>query len=83
MAVSPLDQPGYSADIRLTLEKDGRIFSLASIGPHHIVLQGPIAFDAGSADVVMVVDGREQRWPVFVDAAIPFDERQKIAIRDR
>jgi hypothetical protein len=83
MIDSTRDQPGYSADVRLTLEKEGRIFSLSAIGPNHIVLRGPIAFDAGAADVVMKVDGREQRWPVYVDAAVPFDERQEIAIRDR
>jgi hypothetical protein len=67
---------GYSSKVQLFLEMLGRVYSLSEIDPDFVTLREPADLPPGNADVVMRVDGSEQRWPVELPhgaAAVPFD----------
>jgi hypothetical protein len=58
---------GYSADVQLFLIVDGRTYALAQIGPDFVTLREPAELPTADAEVVMVVDGRENRWAVTLE----------------
>jgi hypothetical protein len=64
----------YSAEVRLQLEAQGKVWPLAKMGRGHIVPSAPIELPPCDAVVMMTVDGSERRWNVrLVDGASPFD----------
>lgn len=73
---------GYSSVVRLSLVVDGTKYRLGKIGPDAITLQEPTELPECDAQVIMTVDGKEQRWDVFLpNGATPPETR--ISIRDR
>ncbi|MBW3542082.1 MAG: hypothetical protein KY476_17570 [Planctomycetes bacterium] len=65
----------YSSDVELKLVVEGSEYRLAQIGPGFIMFRDTPRLPQCMAEIVMTVDGREQRWPVrLVDGAVPFDE---------
>ena len=68
-------QKSYSAEVRLELRADGRIFDLASVGPNRFIPREPLELDACDAEVAMLVDGDLFVWPVRLPhGALPFDK---------
>lgn len=65
----------YSADVRLRLEIEGRVLSLAQTGPEHIIVREPIDLPPCHADVVVSVDGREHRRHVRLSEGMSKDSR--------
>jgi len=62
----------YSAEVRLQMEAQGRIWPLAKIGKDHVVPAGQIELPPCDAVVIMTVDGSERRWDVrLVDGVSP------------
>jgi hypothetical protein len=62
--------------VQLSLETSGRVYPLAQIGPDFVVLREPTDLPPGNAEVVMRVEGSEQRWRVTLPngaTAVPFD----------
>ncbi len=55
---------GHSAEVRIDLILNGRTLSVGQLGPDFLVLDQPAEQPAGTADILMRVDGREQRWTV-------------------
>jgi len=66
----------YSADVRLHLEVDGRVVSLAQTGPEHIMVREPIDLPPCDAEVIVNVDGREHRSRVWLVDGMSKDSRQ-------
>jgi hypothetical protein len=67
-------QAGYSADVWLFLIALGTAIPLAQIGPDSVVLRDPIELPRCEAEILMVVDGEERRWPVVLpNGAVPFE----------
>jgi len=66
---------GYSSEVQLRLVFEGRSYALAQIGPDFITLREPADLPSGEAEVVMLIDGREQdRWAVTLEhGAVPFE----------
>ncbi len=65
----------YSSDVELLLVFGNKSHRLSQIGPDFVILREPAELPPTDAEVVMLIDGREQsRWPVtLVDGAVPFD----------
>jgi hypothetical protein len=65
---------GYSSLVRLYLVCEGQTYDLAQIAPNSVTLRKPAELPPGNAEVVMVVDGDEHRWPVVLEhGAVPFE----------
>ncbi len=65
---------GYSSDVRLFLLAGGQSYKLSEIGPNFVRLRTPAFVPPGDAEVLMLVDGVERRWPVTLEiGAVPFD----------
>jgi hypothetical protein len=65
---------GYSSEVKLRLVMRGAEYALSQIGPDFVVLRTPTELPAEDAEVVMIVDGQETRWPVTLcDGAVPYD----------
>jgi hypothetical protein len=61
---------------------DGQSYSLAQIGPDFVRLREPAELSSGDAVVLMIVDGAETRWNVFLQhGAVPSD--LEVATADR
>lgn len=70
----PIQQKGYSAEVRLELRANGQVFDLAGIGPNKFVPRVPIELPMCDAEVVMFIDGTGYLWPVRLpNGAVPFD----------
>ena len=65
---------GYSSRVQLSLEMAGGVYPLSHTGPHFVRLREATFIAPGKGEVVMVVDGKERRWPVSLpNGAVPFD----------
>lgn len=61
---------GYSAEVQLRLVIGERVLPLAQVGPDRIVLRESADCPPTAAEIVMHVDGRERRWPVYLPDGI-------------
>ena len=82
MELQLFDYAKFSSTVRLELHAEGRIFSLASIGPDDIVLRNGTELSPGDANVFMDVDGQSFLWPVVLThGAVPFERVEEIRTR--
>jgi len=66
----------YSAEVRLKLIVGDRVFPLWQIAPHFVIPHSGLELPPTDAEVVMTVDGDEQRWHVrLANGAVPFDTK--------
>lgn len=63
MSSSPtfISRVGYSADVRMSLEIEGRHLAVAQVGPDFIILAGAGEMPPSTGDLVVVIDGNERR----------------------
>jgi hypothetical protein len=74
---------GYSSDVQLFLVIEGRSYALAQIGPDFVTLREPVDLPSDEAEVVMMIDGREQdRWAVTLEHRAVLSELD-VATADR
>ena len=64
--MSIAEKPGHSATVDLQLQVNGRLFSLAEVGPSFCVLAEPIEVPAGNAKVIVTIDGEIQHRAVEI-----------------
>ena len=69
-------QNGYSADVRMTLRLNGHTIPIAQMGPDFLILDEPVDHPPCVADVVLSVDGNEQRWKVRLPEGIQRDRKR-------
>ncbi len=55
---------GHSAVVRINLVLNGHALPVAQLGPDFLILDTPADIPAEVADIVMSVDGEEERWKV-------------------
>jgi hypothetical protein len=67
---------GHSAEVRIDLILNGQTLSVGQLGPDFLVLDHPAEQPAGTADILMSVDGREQRWSVRLPEGLRLDQRK-------
>ena len=65
----------YSSNVALYLIAGDESWKLASIGPSYVTLRdNGIELDPCEAQILMIVDGYERRWNVFLkNGAVPFE----------
>ena len=62
--LKPLSSNGYSADVRIELLIDGQSIPVAQAGGDRLVFRQPVSFSTPYGELLMRIDGHEQRWRV-------------------
>jgi hypothetical protein len=71
---------GYSATVRMHLLVGTQSLSVAQVGPDFIILEAPASLTPARAELVVEIDGTEERTPIFLpDGVRATDERTRIA----
>jgi hypothetical protein len=74
----PTDR-SHSADVHIQLLVDGRVLSVAQLGPDFLVLRSPAAHPACDGEILLRIDGQESRWPVHLaDGVRPAERKTRI-----
>ncbi len=60
----------HSADVRMHLRVNERIFVIGQLGPDFIVLREPVDCPATDGEITVSIDGRVKRWPVSLPDGI-------------
>lgn len=58
---------GYSASVELRLRVNGCVFPLAQVAGDRVIFDEPTALPEGDAEVLVTVDGKEQRTAVRIE----------------
>jgi hypothetical protein len=64
MSAPNLENQSYSADVRMRLCVNGRVFLIGQLGPDFIILDDPVDHPPAEGEIAVSIDGRERRWPV-------------------
>jgi hypothetical protein len=64
MSAGTLYFSGHSADVRMTLRLNGRALPISHLGPDFVIVTTPIDHPPAEAEIVLVIDGHEDCWPV-------------------
>jgi hypothetical protein len=75
MNAHPQDNAAHSAVVRMQLTLNGHVFSVSQLGPDFLMLRNPVDHPPAPADMVVSIDGREKRWPVYLVEGIKVSER--------
>lgn len=74
-----MPRSSHSAEVRIRLAVDGRVFSVAQLGPGFVVLRDRIDHPPAAAEVRLSIDGDETRWPVeLVDGIVAGERKTRI-----
>jgi hypothetical protein len=69
----------HSARVEMELRLDGSVLKISDLGPDFLILAQPIDHPPAQAEIVMSVDGKEDRWPVWLPAGLsPASQRTEI-----
>ena len=80
MDTANLPVPGHSADVRMRLHINGHTLPIAQLGRNHLVLVEAAAYPPMSAEISLIIDGHERRWPVQLpDGLNPAERRTRLA----
>jgi hypothetical protein len=66
----------HSADVRMALYVNGWALPIAQLGPTFLVLERPADHPPTAAEIALVIDGRERRWPVYLRDGISSQQRR-------
>jgi hypothetical protein len=55
---------GHSADVRIRLILNDRSIPVAQLRPDFLILHEPIEHPPADAEMILIVDGREESWHV-------------------
>ena len=73
----------HSSDVDLRLVIGDTVLELARVSPQACTLRKPAAFPAGEAELVIVIDGHEQRYAVYLpDGILPSSHQVKYITRE-
>jgi hypothetical protein len=61
---------GHSADVRIQLFVNGHVLKIAQLGPQFLMLDQPVEHPPGDAEILMSVDGKQERWRVHLPGGI-------------
>ncbi len=77
---SPSSPFGHSADVRIQLNVNGCVFSVAQLGPDILTVRDAADHPTADAEIVMSIDGKVRRWNVRLpDGISPDRPNTKIA----
>jgi hypothetical protein len=66
----------HSADVRMEVRVNGRVLSLTHLGRDFFVLDTPIDHPPTEADMLLAIDGHEDRWRVWLPQGISVSQRR-------
>jgi hypothetical protein len=64
------ESSSYSAHVDMFLVLDDHKLPLGQLGPAHCILEQEREFPPGDAEIVLIIDGRESRMPVYLPNGI-------------
>jgi hypothetical protein len=70
------NQNGHPANVVMAVQVNGHALSIAQMGPDFLLLDEPIDYPAGIAQVLLSVDGHEARWAVRPPEGIRLGEKR-------
>jgi hypothetical protein len=70
MSATDLRPLSYSADVRMQLSVNGHTFQIGQLGPDFVILRDAADHPATDAEITLWIDGREDRWRVYLPAGI-------------
>jgi hypothetical protein len=62
-----------SAEVQMNLRLNGSTFSISHMGPNFIRLGNPAEHAPTEAEIVLIIDGHEKRWPVHLPEGLRLD----------
>jgi len=63
-------QLGHSADVQMRLMLNGYTLPITHMGPDFLRLQSTIEHAPASGEIILVVDGHESRWTVYLPEGV-------------
>jgi hypothetical protein len=73
---------GHSAIVHMELRVNGQVLPIGQLGPHFLVLENPADHPpVESAEIVMSIDSKEERWLVCLPDGIRSDRRKTAIAR--
>ena len=60
------EEVGHSAEVQMHLVLNGSILPLSHLGPNYVRLRESAEVPPCDAQIVLVIDGHESRWPVHL-----------------
>lgn len=64
---------GHSADVRIQLNVNGFVLSVAQLGPDFLTVRDAADHPPADAEIVMSIDGEVSRWNVYLPDGISPD----------
>ena len=81
--IAPKSPAPFSSNVRIRLIVDGRILSVAKLGPERLMLKTPENLPPCTGEVVLSVDQEESRWlvrlPDGISADSPFVRTEQLS----
>jgi hypothetical protein len=69
-------QRGHSSIVEMALVVDGTPHRIGQLGPNFLILETAFVHAPTEAEIVTNIDGREDRWSVYLPAGISTSERR-------
>lgn len=66
----------HSADVRMQLYVSGHGLPIAQLGLDFLILQQPFDYPPTNAEILLSIDGHEERWPVRLPDGISSLQRK-------
>jgi len=67
--------PAHSADVRMHLVVNGHSLRIGQMGPNFLLLDDVIDHPPASAEIILSVDGKAERWTVRLPNGIHSGEK--------
>ena len=64
---------GHSAEVEMRLLLNGSCFSISHMGPDFVRLGEPAQHPPCEAEIVLTIDGNEERWRVYLPEGLRLD----------
>jgi hypothetical protein len=66
----------HSADVRMELRINGHILPISQLGPDFLILTASADHPPTDAEILLSIDGHEDRWMVRLDHGIAFGRHE-------
>jgi hypothetical protein len=67
---------GHSAEVRMKLMLNGWSLPVAQLGPDFLILHEASEHPPANAEMSLVVDGHEERWPIRLPKGLSLGDRR-------
>ena len=64
MSAADPENNGYSADVRMQLNVNGRSYRIGQLGPDFLILDDHLDLPQAQGEITISIDGQVRRWQV-------------------